>query len=55
MCTQDVGVVKRIELEKISKEVADLFTQLDEEVKINVPAVKKIQKDLEEVIKEKKS
>ena len=53
MCNSEVGVAKRIELEKISREIADLITELDEEVTVDVYAVKKIQKDLDEVIKDK--
>lgn len=53
MCDSEVGVAKRLDLEKISREIANLYTELDEEVKLDVCAVKKIQKDLDEVIKEK--
>jgi gas vesicle protein len=53
MCTNNVGVAKRLDLEKISKQVADLVKDLDDEVKVDVSEVKKIQQELERVITEK--
>jgi hypothetical protein len=50
MCTNNVGVAKRLDLEKISKQVADLVKELDDEVKVDVSEVKKIQQELERVI-----
>ena len=50
MCDEKQGVAKRIEIEKISKEVADLVKGLDEEIKISVPSVRKIQRKLEKII-----
>ena len=44
MCNSDVGVVKRIEVERISKEISDLVKALDKEIKkddVNIP-VKKV-------------
>jgi hypothetical protein len=32
MCTNNVGVVKRIEVEQISKEISDLVKELDKEI-----------------------
>ena len=53
MCDSNVGVAKRMDLEKISKEVADLVKVLDDEVKVEVRDIKRIQKQLESVIKGK--
>jgi hypothetical protein len=53
MCDQNVGVAKRIEIEKTSKKVADLVKGLDEEVKIDVSDVKKIQAELEKFVSAK--
>jgi hypothetical protein len=50
MCDSNVGVAKRMDLEKISKEVADLVKVLDDEVKVEVRDIKRIQKQLESVI-----
>jgi hypothetical protein len=53
MCDQNVGVAKRIDLESISSDIADLFKELDNEVKIKIPVrkVKNIRKKLEKLIK----
>ena len=53
MCDSNVGVAKRMDLEKISQEVADLVKVLDDEVKVEVRDIKRIQKQLESVIKGK--
>lgn len=52
MCTNNVGVAKRIDLEDISKEIADLVKELDEEVEVKVDQIKAIQEKLENIIKE---
>jgi hypothetical protein len=56
MCDNNVGVAKRLDLEHISKEMADLIEKLNKDVKsgeVNVPVqdVKKITKKLEGIIK----
>jgi hypothetical protein len=56
MCSNHVGVARRIDVENISKELTDLIKTLDKEVKgeeVNLPVakVKKIAKDLERIIK----
>ena len=56
MCDNNVGVAKRLDLEHISKEMADLIEKLDKDVKsgeVNVPVqdVKKITEKLEGLIK----
>jgi hypothetical protein len=53
MCDQNVGVAKRLDLENISKDIANLVKELDEEVKVQVRDVKRIQEKLEKVIKAK--
>ena len=55
MCDEKVGVAKRIEVEKISKEIAELVKALDKEVrgadvKIPVKQVKKVTKGLASII-----
>lgn len=52
MCDSNVGVAKRIDVESISKDIADLVKQLDKEVEgdIKVSDVKKIQEKLEKII-----
>ena len=54
MCDQNVGVAKRIDVEAISKEIADLVKELDKEAKVKIPVheVKKIQKKLEKLVAE---
>ena len=54
MC-QDVGVVKRIEVEKISKEVAELVKILEKEVQgdpVSVPAgrIRKATKAIDHIL-----
>jgi len=54
MCDANVGVAKRMDLDKISKEVADLVKGIDEEVSVEVSDIKRIQRELEDVIKKGK-
>jgi len=49
-CDEKVGVVKRLDLEKVSKEIQDLVKTLDDEVSVSVPEVKKISHDLHKMI-----
>ena len=51
MCT-DVGVAKRIDVESISKDIADLVKQLDDEVEgeIKVSDVRKIEEKLKKLV-----
>jgi hypothetical protein len=56
MCTNNVGVARRIDVEHISKEIADLIKSLDKEVKgeevqLPVDKVKKIARDIEKLVK----
>jgi hypothetical protein len=51
MCDNNVGVAKRIDLENISKDVAKLVKELDDEVPVQVRDIKKIQEKLEKIIK----
>jgi hypothetical protein len=58
MCSNNVGVAKRIDVENLSKEIADLVKILDKEVagaEVNVPVqhVKNVTKALEKIIAEK--
>lgn len=52
MCDNNVGVAKRLDLESISKDIAELVKQLDQEVEgeIQVREVKKIEAKLEKII-----
>jgi hypothetical protein len=55
MCDNNVGVAKRIEVERISKEIAELVKALDEEVNgddVNIPVqkVKKVKEKLDKMI-----
>jgi hypothetical protein len=52
MCNSNVGVAKRIDIESISKDIADLVKQLDEEVEgeIKVSDVRKIEQKLKRII-----
>ena len=54
MCDDKVGVAKRIDVERISKEVAELVKALDKEVGENVdvpvPHVRRVTKGLESII-----
>jgi len=54
MCDNNVGVAKRIDVETISKEIADLVKELDNEAKVKIPVqdIKQIQKKLEKLIAE---
>jgi hypothetical protein len=54
MCDSNVGVAKALDLEKISKEIADLVKGIDDEVSVEVSDIKRIQKELEDVIKKGK-
>jgi hypothetical protein len=53
MCDSNVGVAKRIDLENISKDIAELVKQLDKEVEgdIQVRDVKKIEEKLKKIVK----
>jgi hypothetical protein len=53
MCDNNVGVAKRLDLESISKDIADLVKKLDKEVEgdVDVREVKKIEAKLEKIIK----
>ena len=53
MCDSNVGVAKRLDLESISKDVADLVKQLDKEVEgdVEVRDLKKIEAKLQKIIK----
>ena len=56
MCDSNVGVAKRMDLEKVSKEMADLIKDLDkgaksEDVEVPVHVVKRITKRLEDILK----
>lgn len=52
MCDSNVGVAKRIDVESISEDIADLIKQLDKdvEVEINVKNIKEIQEKLKKLI-----
>jgi hypothetical protein len=54
MCDSNVGVAKRIDVERISKEVADLVKHLDKEVKVEIKVsdVRKIQEKLKKIIED---
>jgi hypothetical protein len=56
MCTNNVGVARRIDAERVSKELADLIETLHKEVKgeevhLPVPKVKKVVEELTKIIK----
>jgi hypothetical protein len=56
MCDNNVGVAKRIDVQHISQELADLIKTLDREVKgeevhLPVPKVKQITEKLTKIIK----
>jgi hypothetical protein len=55
MCDQNVGVAKRLDIDKLSKDIAALAKGLEKEVKVNVSDIKSIQAELERLIKEGKS
>ena len=52
MCDNNVGVAKRLDLETISKDVAELVRKLDKEVEgdVEVRDLKKIKTKLERII-----
>jgi hypothetical protein len=55
MCSNNVGVAKRIEVEKISKDIAELVKTLEAEVhgdEVNIPVkqAKKVAKSLEKLV-----
>lgn len=50
MCDSNVGVARRIDLEKISKEIADLVKNIDEEVNVSVDDIRRIAKNLEMLV-----
>jgi hypothetical protein len=52
MCDNNVGVAKRLDLESISKDIAELVKELDNEVegKIEVRKVKKIETKLQKLV-----
>jgi hypothetical protein len=52
MCNSNVGVVKRIDLESISKDITELVKQLDKEIEgdIRVSDVRKVEEKLKKII-----
>jgi hypothetical protein len=55
MCDNNVGVARRIEVQRISKEISDLVRELDKEIQgedVNIPVqkVKQVNKQLERII-----
>lgn len=52
MCDQNVGVAKRLDLESISEDIADLVKQLDKKVEgeISVDEIKRIEKKLRKIV-----
>jgi hypothetical protein len=53
MCTGNVGVARRIDLESISEDIAKLVKELDDEVEgeVEVNELKKIDTKLQKIIK----
>jgi len=53
MCTGNVGVARRIDLESISEDIAKLVKELDNEVEgeIKVDELKKIETKVQKIIK----
>lgn len=53
MCTGNVGVARRIDLESISEDIAKLVKELDDEVEgeVKVNELKKIGTKLEKIVK----
>jgi hypothetical protein len=49
MC-DTVGVAKRIDVGRISREIANLIKELDSEVQLPVHEVKRLAKDLEKLV-----
>lgn len=52
MCDSNVGVARRIDVEAISKELADLVKQLDKEVEVEIEVkdIRKIEGKLKKLI-----
>jgi hypothetical protein len=52
MCTNNVGVARRLDLESISKDIADLVKQLDNEVEgeVQVRDLKKIEAKVQKIM-----
>jgi hypothetical protein len=53
MCDNNVGVAKRLDLESISKDLAELVKQLDKEVegKVQVRDLKKVEAKVQKILK----
>jgi hypothetical protein len=53
MCDDNVGVAKRLDLESISKDIADLVKQLDKKVEgpVQVRNLKTIEAKVQKIIK----
>ena len=53
MCTSDIGVAKRIDLESISEDLSELIKQLDKDAEgeISVAEVRKIEKKLGDIVR----
>lgn len=53
MCDNNVGVAKRLDLESISKDIAELVKQLDKEVegKVQTRDLKKIETKIQSIMK----
>jgi hypothetical protein len=53
MCDNNVGVAKRLDLENISKDIAELVKQLDKKVEgpVQVHALKNIEAKVQKIIK----
>jgi hypothetical protein len=52
MCDQNVGVARRLDLESISEDIAELVKQLDKkaEGEISVDEIKKIERKLHRIV-----
>jgi hypothetical protein len=53
MCDDKVGVAKRLDLESVSKDIADLVKQLDKKVEgpVNVHGLKTIEAKVQKIMK----
>lgn len=53
MCDNNVGVAKRIDIERVSTELADFVKKLEKQVEVNIKVgeIKKFQTKLEDIIK----
>ena len=53
MCSNNVGVVKRLDLESISEDVAKLVKQLEKEIEgdVQVSELKRIEAKVQKIIK----